>query len=162
MDGFEKLYEDYYPTVNAFLNKLCRDPSLAEELTQDTFFKIFRRIDSYRGDYKFSSWACSIARNTYLSYVRKNKRNTELTDDIPDESPSVLTLLEDKELSLKIHSCLHLLSEPYKEVFWMRVFGELPFSEIAKLHGKTESWARVTFHRAKMRIKEELENEDAL
>ena len=51
---------------------------------------------------------------------------------------------------------LHTLEEPYKEVFWMRTFGELSFKEIGEIHGKTESWARVTFYRAKQKIKEAL------
>ena len=49
-----------------------------------------------------------------------------------------------------------LAEEPYKEVFWMRTFGELSFKEIGEIHGKTESWARVTFYRAKQKIKEAL------
>lgn len=49
---------------------------------------------------------------------------------------------------------LHGLSEPYREVFWMRTFGELSFKEIGKIHGKTESWARVTYHRARLMLKE--------
>ncbi|MBO6061301.1 MAG: sigma-70 family RNA polymerase sigma factor [Clostridia bacterium] len=157
MESFEKLYVDHYPLVYDYLLSLCRDPHTAEELTQETFFKVFRKLDSYRGDCKFSTWACSIAKNTYVSYLRKKKRLTELKEDMPDGSPPIEEALADRELSHKIHEKLHLLNDPYKEVFWMRVFGELPFAEIARLHNKTESWARVTFHRAKMMIKEELE-----
>lgn len=51
---------------------------------------------------------------------------------------------------------LHRMEEPYKEVFWMRAFGELSFKKIGNIHGKTESWARVTYHRAKLMIQEEL------
>ena len=64
--------------------------------------------------------------------------------------------LADKEDALQIHRLLHSLDEPYKEVFWMRTFGELSFKEIGEIHGKTESWARVTFYRAKQKIKEAL------
>ena len=68
----------------------------------------------------------------------------------------------EKEKALRIHEKLHRLKEPYKEVFSLRVFGELSFREIGELFGKSENWARVTYHRARMRIKEELENEDHL
>ena len=61
-----------------------------------------------------------------------------------------------KESAFEIHKVLHRLPEPYKEVFSLRVFGELPFSQIGELFGKTESWARVTYHRARLKIKEEL------
>ena len=63
----------------------------------------------------------------------------------------------DQEQAMAIHRVLHRLDEPYREVFWLRALGELPFAQIAGLFGKTESWARVTYHRAKLKIKEELE-----
>ena len=157
LEGFEKLYKEYYTPVYEYLLKLCGDASLAEELTQESFVRIWEKLDTYRGECKFGTWACSIAKNCYLTQVKKSRRRAELREDIPDEAPSLEKKLADKELSLKIHSKLHVLEEPYREVFWMRVFGELSFAEIAKLHGKTDSWARVTFHRAKMKIKEAIE-----
>ena len=62
----------------------------------------------------------------------------------------------DKETAFAIHKVLHTLNEPYKEVFSLRTFGELSFKQIAELFGKTETWARVTYHRARLRIMEEL------
>lgn len=154
---FERLYSEFYPQVYAYLLKLTGDAHLSEELTQDTFFKIFRKIDDYRADCSFNVWACRIAKNTYYSYLKKRKKLTSLPEtDIPDEGLSIEERLNDKELASRIHSVLHTLPEPYREVFWMRVFGELPFDEIARLHGRTESWARVTFHRAKLKIQENL------
>ena len=68
--------------------------------------------------------------------------------------------VEDKYLSresaFEIHKILHRLQEPYKEVFFLRAFGELSYAQIAELFSKTETWARVTFHRAKLKIQEEL------
>ena len=63
----------------------------------------------------------------------------------------------EKETAYAIHQILHRLKEPYKEVFWLRTFGELSFAQIGALFGKTESWARVTYYRAKIMIKEELQ-----
>ena len=68
----------------------------------------------------------------------------------------------DKETALQVHKVLHRLSEPYKEVFSLRVFGELSFGTISSLFGKSESWARVTYHRACKKIREELDHEDQL
>ena len=154
---FERLYSEFYPQVFAYLLKLTGDHQLAEELTQDTFFKIFRKIDDYRGDCSFNVFACRIAKNNYYSYLKKRRKQAPPPSaEIPDEGPSIEDRLDDKQLASKIHAVLHTLPEPYREVFWMRVFGELPFEEIARLHGRTESWARVTFHRAKLKIQEEL------
>ena len=69
----------------------------------------------------------------------------------------IFILTNYKDLSFHIHKILHSLDEPYKEVFSLRTFGELSFKEIANLFSKTESWARVTYHRAKKIIIENLE-----
>jgi RNA polymerase sigma-70 factor (ECF subfamily) len=156
VEDFEKLYRDFYPQVNAYLLKLTGDAPLAEELTQETFFKVFKKLGAYRGDCKFSVWACSIAKNTYFSYLKKHRRLTFIPDGLADESPTPDERLADKELCGKVRSALETLGEPYRGVFGERVFGELPFSEIAKKHGRTESWARVTYHRAKNMIKESI------
>ena len=62
----------------------------------------------------------------------------------------------DSETAKAIHRVLHNMPEHYREVFWLRVFGELPYCQIAELFEKSESWARVTYHRAKIKIWEEL------
>ncbi|MCR5404597.1 MAG: hypothetical protein K6E91_12380 [Butyrivibrio sp.] len=66
----------------------------------------------------------------------------------------------DEQEALRIHRGLHELQEPYKEVFMLRVFGELSFSKIANLFGKSESWAKMTFYRAKAKIVSKLEELD--
>lgn len=154
MQDFEQLYKTYYPQVYLYLRKLCGNELLAEEITQDTFFKVLKNIDSYRGDCKFSVWVCQIAKNRYFTYLKKNRQLAEFPiENLPQED-NLETLIADKEMTLKIHEVLHDMEEPYREVFWMRTFGELSFAEIAKIHKKSENWARVTYHRAKMKIRE--------
>ena len=158
MQEFEELYKIYYPQVYKYILKLCQDEMLAEEITQETFFKVLKNADSFKGQCKFSVWMCQIAKNTLYTYLKKKKRLA----DFPIETLTLETednlenLIADKDMALRIHQVLHVLEEPYREVFWMRTFGELSFAEIASIHKKSESWARVTYHRAKMRIKEEL------
>ena len=65
--------------------------------------------------------------------------------------------IADEEFAFRIHQVLHKLEEPYKEVFSLRIFGELSFQKIGLIFGKTESWARVTYHRGKIKIQERLE-----
>ncbi len=67
---------------------------------------------------------------------------------------SVLSRME----NLQIHMALHQLEEPYREVFSLRVFGELSFRDIGMVFGKTENWARVTYHRGKLKLQEKLED----
>lgn len=158
MQEFEKLYKNYYPQVYRYVLKLCQDENLAEEITQETFFKALKSAGSFKGECKFFVWICQIAKNTLYTYWKKKKHLA----DIPVESveleagESLENRVVDKDMAIRIHEALHVLEEPYREVFWMRTFGELSFLEIARIHKKTENWARVTYHRAKMKIKEEL------
>lgn len=156
MKNFEQIYSEYYDTVFHYAVSLCRDEQLAEEITQETFFKALKSINSYRGDCKLNVWLCQIAKNTYLTFVKRRQRQADLPDDDIPSDENVLQDLLDKETAMQIHRLLHRLDEPYKEVFWMRTFGELSFKEIAEIFGKTESWARVTYHRARIKLKEEL------
>ena len=64
-----------------------------------------------------------------------------------------------RELATEIRVALQRLDEPYKEVFSLRTFGELSFKEIGKLFGKSDNWARVIYHRAKLKVKEKLKDE---
>ena len=160
MKDFEEIYKLYYPQVYRFVMSLCNNSNLAEEITQETFFRALKGIDGYRGDCKLSVWLFQIAKNLYFTQRKKEERFSSENETELSNTPDVLNveeIIENKQLALKIHEVLHLIPEPYKEVFWMRAFGELSFAEIGKIHGKTESWARVTFHRAKLKIQEEIQ-----
>lgn len=160
MKEFEEIYKLYYPQVYRFVMSLCSNSDMAEEITQETFFRALKGIDGYRGDCKLSVWLFQIAKNLYFTQRKKEERFSSENETELSNTPDVLNveeIIENKQLALKIHEVLHLIPEPYKEVFWMRAFGELSFAEIGKIHGKTESWARVTFHRAKLKIQEEIQ-----
>ena len=156
MEDFDEVYRACFPEIYRFLLALCRDPSLAEELTQETFFKALKAIDGFTGSCSLTTWLCQIAKNEYFSYRRKNRAQT---DELPIELPSgedIEQRFTDRETALAVHEALHRLREPYKEVLSLRTFAELPFAQIGLLFGKTESWARVTYYRAKVLLKEEL------
>jgi len=149
---FEVIYSQYFADVYKYALSLCRNETLAEEITQETFFKALKSIDKFKGDCKMRVWLCQIAKNTYFSIYQKNKHITDESHE-ENEGECIEQKLIDSEIAWEIHKILHFLDEPYKEVFTLRVFGELPFLRIAELFGKTESWARVTFHRAKIKLK---------
>ena len=155
MTEFEEVYRLYFRDVYRYCLALCRDEETAEEVTQETFFKALNAIDQFDGRCKLYVWLCQIAKNTYFS-MRSKKRPDKLEADIPS-GESLEEWLLTKESAFEIHRVLHRLEEPYKEVFSLRTFGELPFKQIGELFGKTESWARVTYHRARLKIKEELQ-----
>lgn len=157
MTDFEQIYSDYFMDVYKYAFSLCRNDKIAEDITQETFLKALKSIDGFKGNCKLQVWLCQIAKNTYFSLYgkgKKDKKNQE--SDWKIEAGSFESRLINKESAFEIHKALHKMDEPYKEVFSLRMFGELSFAQIAELFSKTESWARVTFHRAKLKLKEEL------
>jgi RNA polymerase sigma-70 factor (ECF subfamily) len=131
------------------------DEDFAEEITQETFFKAMKHIDKFNGSCKLYVWLCQIAKNTYFTLYKKKKRVvSDLDTDISNTLFNLETDYLDKDTAKRLHIELHKLSEPYKEVFTLRVFGELPFSQIGELFGKTDSWARLIFYRAKRQLQE--------
>ena len=150
---FEEVYNRYSTDVFKFCLSLCGSHAIAEDLTSEAFLKAIKKGDTFEGRCSVKVWLCQIAKNTYYDYLRKRSKTTELPADLPSESDFELALI-DKAEALKIHKLLHRLDDPYKEIFSLRVFSELSFAEIGDVFEKSESWARVTFHRAKTKIKE--------
>ena len=137
---------------------LAKDLNDAEEKTQETFFRAISTEKSFKGESESFTWLCAIAKNIFIDEKRRYAReDDELSEELPDNDKGIEQKLSDKAMSLKIHSILHQLEEPYKEVFQLRVFGELSFAEVGSIFGKTETWARVTYHRARLKIKERMD-----
>ena len=155
MTEFTEVYNQYFRDVYRYCLSLTREEAAAEELTQETFFKALSAIDKFDGKCRVYVWLCQIAKNIYFTQ-RQKKRRTEAMDEEPSDGGVLEERLLQKESAFEIHRVLHSLPEPYKEVFSLRTFGELSFRQIGVLFGKTESWARVTYHRARLKIKEEL------
>ena len=154
---FQEVYTLYFRDVYRYALSLCRNETVAEEITQETFYKALSKLDRFDGKCKLSVWLCQIAKNTFISMCRKDSRlNPDAATDTILSTWSIEEDFLDKETAFTIHKVLHTLDEPYKEVFSLRTFGELSFKQIAELFDKTETWARVTYHRARLKIKEEL------
>lgn len=158
MTEFEIIYRSYFRDVELYLRAICKDDSLAEELTEQVFFQALKALPSFRGECDIRTWLCSMARNRYLSYLRKAKHTDSIEEiQIPDPGQSVEERVSDRHQAMAIHRVLHDLPEPYKEVFSLRVFGQLSFSDIGALFGRTANWACVTYHRARQKILEKME-----
>lgn len=159
--NIEELYRTYFDIVYRYIRSISQDGSLAEEVTQETFFKALEKIDQFRGDCDVRVWLCQIAKNTLYDHLKKQKKQLLGDEKLEKAESADGELLEEKlaqrSQAMEIHKVLHRLSEPYKEVFSLRIFGELTFREIGMLFGKSENWARVTYYRARVKIREELE-----
>lgn len=156
-EQFESLYSACYMRVFSYAMTLTGEPGQAEEITQESFFRAFSKLGSYRGDAEALTWLCAIAKNLFLDEKRRERKRGELPEELTDIQAGPAQAAEDQDSSFRIHLALHALEEPYREVFELRVFGELSFREIGMIFQKTENWARVTFHRAKLKLRERMD-----
>lgn len=162
-DVFEKMFRAYYMRVYSYVMTLCADRPMAEEIAQETFYRALTAGKAaFAGRSDEMTWLCAIAQNLYYDEMRRRKKHADKmpeADELPGEDPggSPEKAAIDKEMSFQIHRVLHGLEEPYREVFEMRVFGELSFKEIGMIFRKTENWARVTYHRARLKIQERMD-----
>ena len=188
MQSLEEIYQKYALRVYKYLLSLCHNEDVAEEITQETFYQAVKCIDRFDGSCHISTWLCAIAKNQLLAYQRKNPVMDNVDDVLGkialDDSGSNKYITKDfgtamangqKDSSLsksaeatvmqsfdriELMKKLHLCPEPFREVLYLRIFGNLSFREIGEIMGKTENWARVTFYRGKEKLRKEMgENE---
>lgn len=157
---FDNLYNAYYMEVYSYIMTLVKNAHLAEEITQEVFFKALKTKNPCCGRANELTWLCAIAKNTCIDEFRRQSRLQEWNDEIPSNE-NMEKMLEDENATLQIHQVLHHMEEPYKEVFQLRIFGELSFQKIGLIFGKNETWARVTYHRAKIKIQERMEKHES-
>ena len=152
------VYQQYAQSVYRFLLSKTRNEDLAEELTQETFCQAIKSIDRFDGSCKLSTWLFGIAKNQWYNYTRKHPQMQDISeyqDELKSDDSAedvVLKSLKRVELVSMLHNC----PEPYREVLYQRIFGNLSFREIGEVLGKTENWARVTYYRGKQQLKERL------
>ncbi len=152
-----------YKAVYRYALTLCRSESDAEDITQETFLRAMNARERFEGSSSLYTWLCAIAKNLWLTRCRKHNREQlsgEPDESVRSEDTPLEQRMDDRDDAMHIHRILHTLSEPYKEVFSLRVFGQLSFADIASLFGKTESWARVTCHRARRMIGDTMRKEN--
>ncbi len=173
MISLEQIYKEYSDMIYRWLLARTGDADLAEEITQETFYQAVLHADRYDYSCKVSTWLCSIASNKLKEYYRKNPPKEDF-DSVFGEASSGETRAGSAQMTipgpedeavgkaekLALYRAIHSLPEPAREVVQLRAFSDLSFREIGDIFGKTETWARVTFYRAKTALGKELkENE---
>lgn len=157
MQDIEKIYEEYFETVNKYLFCLTHNNDISEELTQETFYRAVTKINSYKGECKISVWLCQIAKNLWFDQCRKSKKNINI-DENDLLNVQALNSTEEQVISndekILLYKKMQNLDEKTREVLYLRITGELSFKEIGIILNKTENWARVTFYRGKNNLKE--------
>lgn len=163
MQNMDEIYEECFETVYKYLFCLTHNSDISEELTQETFYRAVKKIDTYNGKCKISVWLCQIAKHLWYNQCRKNKRivETDETFDIEDPQNLEEQFIAGEEKVL-LYKKMQNLDEKTREVMYLRITGELSFKEIGEILGKTENWARVTFYRGKSKLKEVDGNEKGM
>lgn len=158
MDEFEDIYKKYYIKIHRFSYRLTGNADAAEELTQETLYKGFLHLDQFGGRSSIYTWLCQIAKNTWHTECKKQKRFMELQDN--SETAGKYNLEADVIDRVMIDTMrreIFKLPEPYRSVITLHIYAELTFAEIAVQYEKTESWARVTFYRGKSMLAERMD-----
>lgn len=157
MQNMEEIYKKYFETVKKYLFCLTHNNDIAEELTQETFYKAVKNIHTFKDDCKISVWLCKIAKNTWLDSIKKNKNIKDMADNELFEIESLETTDEtviSNQGKLELYKKIQKLDEKTRDVIYLRITGDLNFKEIGDIFNKTENWARITFYRGKQKLKE--------
>ena len=154
VQDIDLLYKEHARKVYKYLFSLCHNEDLAEELTQETFYRAVYSIDTYNGSCNISVWLCQIAKHILYQEFEKRKKSLSepLNEEIQSEADSPENRMILCEEKLDLFKALHLLDEPMREVMYLRLTGEFSFREIGEIFSKDETWARVTFYRGKQKI----------
>ncbi len=167
MNDFEEIYVQYQGKIYSFLHKLSGDVQLAEELTQETFYRAFVSFGKYKGNSSMFTWLAAIAKYTYFGYLKKERQSRESIqlDDVVDFyiSQEYRNSAEDavlrKEITGKVREVLLELPQKNLEVVALRIYAEMSFKQVAEAMGISEGSAKVLYFRAKNMLKERLQNE---
>lgn len=155
MQSMDDVYKAHAQTVYRFLLSLTHDSDLSEELTQETFYQAVRCIDQFDASCKISTWLCAIAKNQLYSYRKKHAKE-EALDEITNIVASAESEYFETMSKIEVIKQLHRLTDPIREVMYLRLFGDLSFREIGDILSKTENWARVTYYRGKEKLLKEM------
>jgi RNA polymerase sigma-70 factor (ECF subfamily) len=155
-----ELFETYYKDIYGYLYSLCRDASLAEDLTSEVFLEVVRSLASFRGESDVKTWLFSIARHRWYAWLRKQNRQipTQSIHELWETAEPGSEEGSAAEAEAVIRAALAEETAVVQRVVQLRIEG-YSYHEIAAQCGISENSARVVFFRAKTRIKKHLEKE---
>ena len=153
----EKIYRIYFDDLYRFLLYLCKNKEIAQDICSESFIRAMKNIESIE-DSKVKSYLFQVGKNTYYNYYNKNKKIL-LTDKIEDFDKNLESFEKDllkREWLTSLDLAINKLENPYKDVVKLRL-NDLSFKEIGEIYKKNQNWACVVYHRAKEKLRIELE-----
>jgi len=158
INTFDRIYTTYRADIHRFLLKLTGYKlELAEELTQETFFQAYKSIHKFKGECSVKTWLCQIAKNTFFTYLRKNKKSNSFNFElINDGSQDPNELLSQRELINNAMIVISGFSDQMADVMLFRIIEDIPYSQISQILKISESSAKVLSYRGKALLKKKL------
>ena len=155
----DEIYKKYSRIVYNYLYSLSKNIEISEELTQETFYRAIKGIKNFRNECNISVWLCQIAKNLWINYIKKENKAKVMYFDENIENSLIEDSINAQNEIIELYKQIHRLDEKTKEVIYFRILGGLTFKEIGEIFDKSEEWARITFYRGKIKLKEELRDD---
>jgi len=168
-NAFTVLVDRYKDLVFTLALRMVKNREEAEEVSQDTFIKVYKSLTKFKGDSKFSTWIYKVTYNTCLDSLKKNKRqqNTVAIDEFTEHQvktiDNALDKIEEQEKQQTIKNCLALLPSEDSFILTLYYFEELSLDEISKITGLKPNNVKVKLFRSRKKLaailKQQLEPE---
>ena len=156
--GFTLLIQQYQKRVYYHIRKIVIDHDDANDLTQETFIKVWHNIDAFRAEAKLYTWLYRIATNICLDFLKKKRRRFFLPiGDIEGELTAKLEsahLIDADEVELKLQKAILRLPDKQRIVFNLRYFDEIPYQEMVEVLGGTEGSLKASYHHAAKKVEQ--------
>ena len=161
--GLAEIVRDYSDGLILYLNGIVNNISVAEELMEETLFKIITKKPRFNAKYSFKTWLYTIGRNVAIDYIRHNSKLLDTSFDdlenyIEDEyNLEKLYIIEERKIT--VHRALRKLNAEYRQVLWLLYFDGLSSSEAAVVMKRNSRQMKNLIYRAKSALKSELDKE---
>ncbi len=163
MAAYDEIFSKYYKPVSYYIFKMVYNKEIAEDITQDTFIKVYKALGNVDDNVRLSSWIYRIAHNACIDYIRKNKSTLELLDnakEICDLNRGPEQQFMNKELHDKIVRVMGKINSRYRSVLILRDYNDLSYKDISIVLKCSESAIKSLIHRARLEFQKVFEAVD--
>ena len=163
-EAFKAILKSYKEKLYYHIRKIVIDHDDADDVTQETFIKIWKNLDKFRGDSKLYTWLYRIGTNEALTFLQKKKRDRSVSIDDNEmlvahlESSISDTYLDGNEIEIKLQKAILQLTDKQRVVFNLRYYDEMPYEEMSRVLETSEGALKASYHHAAKKIEDFIRN----